>query len=205
VDRLGPVNDDEGLVDWLRRTAPEVVDDLERLQKLLTLVEQYQLDRWKRHVSVGDSLVDRWERAKKLGFGSGSSVYDSALVIGDVRVGINTWIGPNTVLDGSGGLTIGDNCSISTGVQIYSHDTIRRALSGGVAGPERAATSIGSNSYLGPNVIVVKGITIGTRCLIGAGSVVLVDIPDATVSYGIPARAVGPVEDYLLRESRPGS
>ena len=55
----------------------------------------------------GELVNDRWEKANFLGFGKGTSVYDSSVIIGDVVVGENTWIGPNTILDGSGKLTIG--------------------------------------------------------------------------------------------------
>jgi hypothetical protein len=68
-----------------------------------------------RVLPFGDYIVDRWEKAKYLKFGEGSSIYDSSLVFGDVKVGRNTWIGPFTILDGSGKLTIGSNCSISAG------------------------------------------------------------------------------------------
>ncbi len=49
-----------------------------------------------------DYVVDRWEKARLLGFGEGTSIYDSSLVFGDVAVGCNTWIGPFTILDGGG-------------------------------------------------------------------------------------------------------
>jgi acetyltransferase-like isoleucine patch superfamily enzyme len=49
----------------------------------------------------------------------------------DVTVGKNCWIGPNVILDGSGGgLFIGDYVDISAGVHIYTHDTVKRAISG---------------------------------------------------------------------------
>src|SRR3954465_12163939 len=88
--------------------------------------------RYRRTLPFGDYVVDRWEKAQALGFGEGSSIYDSALVLGDVKVGCHTWIGPGVVLDGSGGLEIGDYCSISAGVQIYTHDSVAWATSGGV-------------------------------------------------------------------------
>jgi acetyltransferase-like isoleucine patch superfamily enzyme len=135
--------------------------------------------------------VDRWEKAKELGFGEGTSVYDSSLILGDVKVGCHTWIGPFTVLDGSGGLFIGSNCSISAGVQIYSHDTVERSLSGGNAPIELAATKIGSNCYIGPNVIIAKGVIIGDRVVVGANSLVLTDIPSDSKAFGTPCRVVG--------------
>jgi acetyltransferase-like isoleucine patch superfamily enzyme len=150
--------------------------------------------RWKRTLPFGDYVVDRWEKARLLGFGEGTSIYDSALVIGDVKVGRNTWIGPSTVLDGSGGLAIGDTCSISAGVQIYTHDTVAWALSGGKAEPARAPTRIGSRVYLGPNTIVAKGVTIGDGCVIGANSLVLRSVPPGSKAFGTPARVTGPAD-----------
>src|SRR5690242_5080958 len=72
-----------------------------------------------RSLPFGDAMFDRWERAQRLGFGADASIYDSALVYGDVSVGEHSWIGPNVLLDGSGGaLAIGAWCSISAGVHI---------------------------------------------------------------------------------------
>lgn len=145
-----------------------------------------------RILPVGDLLSDRWEKARYLGFGEGSSIYDSSLVFGDVRVGVNTWIGPFTILDGSGGgLTIGDHCSISAGVQIYTHDSVERALSGGVAPLSKAPVSIGSRCYLGPNAVIAKGVHIGDGCVVGAHSLVLEDVPTGVRVFGSPAKPRG--------------
>ena len=150
-------------------------------------------EKFKRSLPYGDGIVDRWERAKFLGFGDGTSIYDSAVVIGDVKVGAKTWIGPSTVLDGSGGLTIGSYCSISAGVQIYSHDSVKWALSGGAAEYEHAPVHIGSNTYIGPMTIVGKGVRIGEHCLVGANSVVNKDLADFSIAYGSTCRVVGKV------------
>ena len=144
--------------------------------------------RFQRTLSFGDYVVDRWEKAKALGFGKGASIYDSALVIGDVSVGEQTWTGPGVVLDGSGGLSIGAYCSISAGVQIYSHDSVAWATSGGNAEIERAQTRIGDRCYIGPNTVVGKGVTIGDGCVVGAGSVVLSDLPAGVRAAGAPCR-----------------
>jgi len=148
-------------------------------------------ERWNRTLPFGDYVVDRWEKARRLGFGEGVSIYDSALVIGDVRVGEQTWIGPFTVLDGSGGLEIGSFCSISAGVQIYTHDTVRWAVSGGAEAPERASTKIGSRCYIGPNTVIAKGVRIGDGCVVGANSLVLADIPAGSKAFGTPCRVRG--------------
>jgi acetyltransferase-like isoleucine patch superfamily enzyme len=147
--------------------------------------------KWNRTLPFGDYIVDRWEKAAKLGFGKNTSIYDSSIVIGDVKVENDTWIGPFTLLDGSGGLEIGEYCSISAGVQIYSHDSINWALSGGVKKIEKAATRIGSRCYIGPNTIVAKGVTIGDGCIIGGNSLVLNNVPENSKAIGNPCKIVG--------------
>ena len=59
----------------------------------------------------------------------------------------------------------------------------------------KGPTRIGDNTWLGANVVVTSGVTIGERCVIGANSVVTRDVPPFSVAAGAPAkvlRAVGP-------------
>jgi acetyltransferase-like isoleucine patch superfamily enzyme len=161
---------------------------LERLRDLWSSRRREVDSQWRRTLPFGDYVVDRWEKARALGFGEQSSVYDSVLVFGDVVVGARTWIGPFVILDGSGGLTIGSNCSISAGVQIYTHDSVRWATSGGVEPYDYGSTTIGNNCYIGPNTIVAKGVTIGDGCVIGANSLVLDSMPPGTTAHGSPCR-----------------
>ena len=159
-------------------------------EELKTLYKQLDNDmkmQFERHVSIGDLIIDRWERAKTYGFGEGTSCYDNVLIIGEVKVGKNCWIGPNVILDGSGGLTIGDNCSISAGAQIYTHDSIQWATSMGKAEICRKPTIIGNGVYVGPQSIVTMGITVGDQCVIGAMSLVMESLAPRAKAYGIPA------------------
>jgi acetyltransferase-like isoleucine patch superfamily enzyme len=148
--------------------------------------------RFHRVLPLADYLVDRWDKARMLGFGEGSSVYDSCLVIGDVEVGKNCWFGPFTVIDGSGGLRIGDGCTFSAGVQVYTHDNIARTLDG-TSPIERSPTTIGQNVYVGPNAVLTRGLSIGDRVLIGANSLVTSDVPSGAKVAGNPARVIGSV------------
>ena len=141
-------------------------------KKFINHKRNFVKQQYNRVLPLNELLTDRWEKAKYLGFGEGTSVYDSSTFFGEVKVGKNTWIGPFTVLDGSGGLEIGDNCSISAGVQIYSHDSVDWAISGGKASYVYGKTLIGNNCYIGPNVIITKGITIGNNVVVGANSFV---------------------------------
>jgi acetyltransferase-like isoleucine patch superfamily enzyme len=165
---------------------------LEELRALLSNERAIVQKRWRRSLPFTEYIVDRWEKAKALGFGEGCSLYDSVLVLGEVKVGEHTWIGPFTVLDGSGGdLIIGDYCSISAGVQIYTHDTVDWALSGGNSAPAQAPVRIGSRCYIGPNVIISRGVTIGDGCVIGANAFVNKDIPSGMCAWGSPAECQG--------------
>ena len=167
-----------------------LLDQLRRLR--LALAAEVRAE-WSRDVPFQELLADRWERARVLGFGEGSSIHESSHVYGDVRVGAGTWIGPFTILDGSGGLEIGDSCSVSAGVQIYSHDTVKWALSGGTAEYEHAGVRIGSRCHLGASAVVLKGVTIEDGCVVGAMSVVNRDLAAGTVAAGVPARSIGRV------------
>jgi acetyltransferase-like isoleucine patch superfamily enzyme len=123
-----------------------------------------------------------------MGFGEGTSIYDSCLVLGDVDCGKNVWIGPYTILDGSGGLKIGDNCDICAGVHIYTHSTVNRCINNKKM--DTASVTIGNNVYIGPNVIISMGCHIGDRVIIGANSFVNKDIPSNTKVFGTPARVI---------------
>lgn len=165
----------------------------DEIKAVVARLQSEKIEKFNRRVSVGDLLTERGDNAKQYGFGEGTTMYDNVLVLGDVRVGKNCWIGPNVILDGSGGtLQIGDSCSIDAGAQIYTHDSVRWALSGGVAPYEKASTTIGSSVFIGPNSIITKGVTIGDRAAIGALSLVNKDIPSGMKAFGQPAKVTGP-------------
>ena len=115
-------------------------------------------------------------------------------MFGEVRVGKNTWIGPNTILDGSGDyLEIGDFCSISSGVQIYTHDTVMWAISGGYHNYKKNRVRIGNCNYIGSMSIINLGVEIGNHCVIAANSFVNCNISDRSIFGGTPAKKIGEV------------
>jgi serine acetyltransferase len=117
-----------------------------------------------------------------------------AWLIGDPDIGPGTWIGAFTVIDGSGGLVIGAGCDISCGVQIYTHSSVRRCVSGRrFTEVERQATRIGDRVFLGANAVVNMGVTIGDEAVVAAGAVVTRDVAPRTVVAGVPARPVAEV------------
>jgi acetyltransferase-like isoleucine patch superfamily enzyme len=166
----------------------------ERLAELYAELRRDARARWDRDLPLDELLLDRWERARSLGFGEGASIYASSLVYGDVQVGPDTWIGPLTLLDGSGGLRIGRNCSISAGVQIYTHDTVKWAVSGGAAPYERAPVEIGDCCHIGAQTVVAKGVTVGPHSVVAACAFVNRDVAPYTIAAGAPCRPIGRVE-----------
>lgn len=118
-----------------------------------------------------------------------------AWISGDPEIGAGTWIGAFTVIDGSGGLRIGEGCDVSCGVQIYTHNTVRRCVSGReYPHIDRAPVTIGNRVFLGANAVVLMGVTIGDEAVVAAGAVVTRDVPARTIVAGVPARPMGTVE-----------
>ena len=176
---------------YIRDTDAEAA--YQQLHALHEQLGQGFMREYDRSLPFAEEVFDRWERARQLGFGSGTSIYDSALVIGNVTVGEHVWIGPYTIIDGSGGLIIGDYCTISVGVQLYTHDNVKQTLTAGQAMIERSPIRIGRCTYLGPNTVVQRGVEVGSYCVVGVGSFVNRDLPDYSIAVGTPARVIGRV------------
>ena len=159
--------------------------ELEKELKKLIAIKRLQIkNKFNRHISIQDLFSDRWETAKFYGFGEGASCYNNVLIIGDVTVGKNTWIGPNVILDGSGKLEIGKYVSISAGVQIYTHDTVQWSNSMGKKKIDQQTTKIGDGVFIGSNSVISRGVNIGHQAIIGAMSFVNKDIPPFSKFYG---------------------
>lgn len=118
-----------------------------------------------------------------------------AWIVGEPAIGEGTWIGAFTVIDGSGGLTIGSGCDVASGAHIYTHSSALRCVSGRKY-PEvdRAPVTIGDRVFIGANSVIQMGITIGDEAIIAAGAVVTRDVASRTVVAGNPARVVGDVD-----------
>jgi acetyltransferase-like isoleucine patch superfamily enzyme len=115
-----------------------------------------------------------------------------AWLVGEPEIGEGTWIGAFCVIDGSGGLRIGRSCDIAAGAHVYTHSTVRQAISENRAPIERRPTEIGDHVHIGANAVVLMGCTIGDHSVIGAGAVVREGTvaPPYSLLVGVPARVL---------------
>ena len=113
-----------------------------------------------------------------------------------IKLGEDVWVGYFCLLDGSGGLKIGNQVSISSGVHTYTHDSSNYRIHNTEKDTEngthidRAPVVIGDNVQIGANSIVLKGVTIGNNVIIGALSLVNTDIPDNCIAVGNPCKVI---------------
>ena len=82
-------------------------------------------------------------------------------------------------------ITIEDNCAFGANASIGDRDGHRKRYA-----TEDKKIHIGHDTWLGMNVTVLKGVTIGSNCVVGANSLVTKDIPDNVVAVGSPAKVI---------------
>lgn len=108
----------------------------------------------------------------------------------NISVGKNFFANFNMVVLDEARVVFGDNVFIGPNCGFYTAghpiDSIERNKGLEFARP----IIVGNNVWIGANVTVVPGVTIGDNCVIGAGSVVTKDIPDNTVAVGNPCKVI---------------
>lgn len=104
-----------------------------------------------------------------------------------IIMGRNVFINYDCVVLDGARVRFGDNVKVGPCCQFYTPqhpmDTVQRRLPQETSYP----IEIGDDAWLGGGVIVCPGVRIGKRCIIGAGSVVVHDIPDDCLAAGNPA------------------
>jgi acetyltransferase-like isoleucine patch superfamily enzyme len=113
----------------------------------------------------------------------------------EVRIGDHTFIGHLVSFNAADSIRIGNHCLLAEGVRLSDFDghpvDWARRRAGEPTPPEAIhPIEIGDDVWVGVNCIILKGVTIGSRSVIAAGSVVSRDVPPDVVVAGIPARVV---------------
>ena len=125
-----------------------------------------------------------------------------------IRVGAGSSIPNTSVLDGRGGIAIGDDCLIGfeSIILTSTHNSGSIELSMSEQGMYSAPVQIGDDVWTGCRVIVLPGVTIGDHAIVGAGSVVTKDVAAWAIVGGVPARFIPGPESINGRTNarRPG-
>ncbi len=132
--------------------------------------------------------------AKKLaGARFGNAIHPSAIVMPSATIGAGTVVFPGAIVQTEA--RIGEHVIVNTGV-IIEHDAKvgdGASISPGTKSGGRIV--IGEGAFIATGVTLAPRVSIGAWSVIGAGSVVVSNIRDRTLAYGVPARAVGKIDE----------
>lgn len=123
---------------------------------------------------------------------------------GRIEIGHAVYIGDDVIISAALEVVIEAHTMVAHGVQVFDNDTHpvdpaeRESHMRMIVGQEpqkdvsvsKAPVRIGRRCWIGMNSIVLKGVTIGENTIVGAGSVVVRDLPNGVVAVGNPARIV---------------
>lgn len=115
---------------------------------------------------------------------TGIRFYDSR----NIRIGEDSIVGENTVLDGRDEIIIGNHVDIASYVMIYNsqHDVNSENFAA-----THSPVHIDDYVFIGPRAILLPGVTIGKGAIVGAGAVVTKDVPPFAIVGGVPAHTIG--------------
>lgn len=146
-------------------------------------------------ITIGNQVTIRSRFRSNLVGMTGATVFHC---IREGRISIGNDSGcSSTVFSSRSSITVGKNVNLGGNVRIYDHDfhaldyRARRDPIQDVLHTRSAPVVIGDDVFIGANAIILKGVNVGDRCVIGAGSVVsLKEIPPDSLVAGNPARVV---------------
>ena len=108
----------------------------------------------------------------------------------NVFIGNDVYINYGMTILGAGTLNIGDKVAISSGCTVITVDHPGNPALGDEWIDLPRSNRIGYGTWIGANVTILAGVSIGVRCIVGAGSVVTKDVPDYAVVAGNPAEII---------------
>lgn len=144
------------------------------------------------HVAIGNCAVRSrlGETAERSGFELVTIVHPRAVVAADVTVDRGTFVAAGAVVNP--GAKIGRLVIVNTGATV-DHDCV--IGDGAHIGPGvhmGGAAQIDELAWIGIGAALRDRIHVGRTTIVGAGAVVVSDIPDDVVAFGVPARIVRP-------------
>lgn len=130
----------------------------------------------------------------QIGFGETPCVLQ-ALNGGKIVIGDNVGISQTAII-ALADVTIGNNVMLGAGVKLYTSDfhsldyKLRRNGNEDSANKKNAPIVVEHDCFIGAGTIILKGVTIGAKSIVGAGSVVTKNVPSGEVWAGNPARFI---------------
>jgi maltose O-acetyltransferase len=109
---------------------------------------------------------------------------------GTLEVGERTLVNYGCSIAAAEHIRIGTRCLVGTHAIIMDNDFHHIEPERRLEWPKSKPIAIGDNVWIGARVIVLGGVTIGDDSCIGAGSVVVDDVPPRTLAAGVPARVI---------------
>ena len=111
---------------------------------------------------------------------------------GFIKIGNGCSINPNCILLGYGGITIGDNVRIAANTSIiaFNHNFKFRDVPIVEQGNNWKGIRINDDVWIGTGVRILDGVEIGKGAVIGAGSVVVKNVPEFAVIVGVPGKVI---------------
>lgn len=108
----------------------------------------------------------------------------------NIRVGKNFFANYHCVMLDNGGIIIGDNVMFAPNVSLYTVGHPLDVTLRNEAWEQTAPITIGNNVWLGGNVVILPGVTIGDNTVVGAGAVVTKSLPANVLALGNPCRVI---------------
>jgi len=143
-------------------------------------------------LAVGDNTARAriFQRLRTAGERFPSLIHPSAAIAPSARIGSGTVVLAHAVINAEA--VVDENVIVNTAATIDHHSQIgsHAHISPGVHLAGRCR--VGEGGALGIGTVVAPAVSIGARTLIGAGSVVLDDLPADVIAYGSPARVIRP-------------
>ena len=101
---------------------------------------------------------------------------------GALKIGSHCFFNNNSSITCMSSITIGDNCKFGNNLVIVDHDHNYRRKDESESEFISTPVSIGDNTWVGADVVILRGTKIGKNCVIGAGSIIKGEVTDNAVA-----------------------